>query len=140
MQNRANVAATEDEAKNQGHALGKGYRPVLTLETRINKPYSFRRDKVAKIFRDALNDDIPLPECKRPEDADQSDQPNYCPYHRVLGHPIEDCFMFKNWVEEKYKNGEIELPQSVLQDPAPHTYAQVNMISHKGHTKSQYYA
>ena len=46
----------------------------------------------------------------------------------ILGHTIEDCYVFKDWVERKYRNGEIELPKSLLQDPAPHE--QVNMISH----------
>jgi hypothetical protein len=45
---------------------------------------------------------------------------NYCPYHRVLGHPIEDCWVFKDWVEKGYTEGIIELPPNVLQSPAPH--------------------
>jgi hypothetical protein len=28
-----------------------------------------------------------------------SDNPNFCPYHRILGHPIEDCWVFKDRVE-----------------------------------------
>jgi hypothetical protein len=37
-----------------------------------------------------------------------------------LGHPIEDCWVFKYWVEKGYTERIIELPQSVLQSLAPH--------------------
>jgi hypothetical protein len=37
-----------------------------------------------------------------------------------LGHPIEDCWVFKDWFGKEYTKGIIELPQSVLQSPAPH--------------------
>jgi hypothetical protein len=71
---------------------------------------------------------IKLPS-KRPEDADKSDEPNFYPYHRVLGHSIEDCWVFKDWVEKAYKNGEITLPKGFLQSPSAHE--QTNMISHE---------
>lgn len=40
-----------------------------------------------------------LEDSKRPADMKHSDNPNFCPYHRILGHPIEDCWVFKDWVE-----------------------------------------
>ena len=136
---RVEVKAVTPYNKEKGMAEAAAVDNRPTIEDRRNKPYSFRRDKVAKIFRDALRDKLPLPACKRPEDADKADQPNFCPYHRMLGHTIKDCYIFKDIIERRYRNGEIQLPASVLQDPAPHTYAQINMISHKGDAKSQYY-
>jgi hypothetical protein len=38
----------------------------------------------------------------------------------VLGHTIEDCWVFKDLIEEGYKDGIIQLPKSFQQDPAPH--------------------
>jgi hypothetical protein len=38
----------------------------------------------------------------------------------VLGHTIEDCWVFKDLIEEGYKDGTIQLPKSFQQDPAPH--------------------
>ena len=67
-----------------------------------------------------MRDGLKLPECKCLGDMTRSDDPNFCPYHRILGHTIEDCYVFKDWIEKKYRDGEIELPQSSLQDPAPH--------------------
>lgn len=78
------------------------------------KEDSFRRDSVAKLFRQALNQ---LPESKRPEEAYRTNDPNYCPYHRVVSHPIEDCYVFKDWLERKYRNGEFTLSNSVLVHP-----------------------
>lgn len=44
------------------------------------------------------------------------------PYHRILGHPIEDCYIFKEWVEKEYQSGEITLSQKVLlKTPREHT-------------------
>ena len=128
-QSNAEVANTENKNGDSRPTYGDENKRNVSLAERKNKLYSFRRDKVAKLFRDALKDNLPLPECKRPEDASKSDQPNYCPYHRILGHTIEDCYVFKDYIERRYKKGEIILPESVLQDPAPH--AQVNMVCHE---------
>jgi hypothetical protein len=75
---------------------------------------------MAKIFKEAIENGLILPTSKRPAEMEKHNDSNYCPYHRVLGHPIEDCWVFKDWVEKGYKEGVIELPQSVLQSPAPH--------------------
>jgi hypothetical protein len=91
-----------------------------TLKQKKTKSYSFRRDKVDQIFRGAVKNGLALPASKRPEDADKSDEPNFCPYHRVLGHSIEDCWVFKDWVEKAYKNDEITLPKGFLQSPTSH--------------------
>ncbi|PKU62331.1 hypothetical protein MA16_Dca028551 [Dendrobium catenatum] len=66
----------------------------------MNKEYSFKRESVAKLFRQALKARLELPECKRPEESKHSGDPNYCPYHRVVSHPIEDCYVFKDWLEK----------------------------------------
>jgi hypothetical protein len=101
------VANTNTQSGNSGTSgsnYNKGPRPnpggssqgFETLKQKKNKPYSFRRDRVAQIFRGALKNGLALPTSKRPEDANKSDEPNFCPYHRVLGHSIEDCWVFKD--------------------------------------------
>ena len=106
-------------------ALGSGSKltkPSSSLQERMSKKYSFRRDKVMKIFKDALKVGLQLPESKRPEEADKKDHPNFCPYHRILGHSIENCYVFKDWIERQYQEGKITLSKSVLLDqPAEHT-------------------
>ncbi|XP_015072668.1 uncharacterized protein LOC107016840 [Solanum pennellii] len=35
---------------------------------------------------------------KRPDEAGKYDDPNYCKYHRLVSHPLEKCFVFKDRV------------------------------------------
>ena len=35
-------------------------------------------------------------EARRPEEVGKSDNPNYCLYHRTLGHPTKSCYVFKD--------------------------------------------
>jgi hypothetical protein len=131
------VANTNTESGNSGmidNNDNRGPRPnpegssqaFETLKQKKNNLYSFRRDKVVQIFRGALMNGLALSASKRPEDTDKSDEPNFCPYHRVLGHTIEDCWVFKDWIEKAYKNGEITLPKGFLQNPAAHEQANTN--------------
>jgi Reverse transcriptase (RNA-dependent DNA polymerase) len=134
----ANANTQSGSGSTSGNNYSRGPRPnpggnsqgFETLKQKKAKPYSFRKDKFAQIFRGALKNGLALPASKRPEDANKSDEPNFCPYHRILGHSIENCWVFKDWVEKAYKNGEITLPQGFLQSLAAHE--QANMISHKG--------
>ncbi|KAH7667059.1 Retrotransposon gag domain-containing protein [Dioscorea alata] len=102
-------------------APGNEPRSIPSLKERMNKKYSFQRDKVLKIFKDVVNGGRQLPECKRPEEQSKKDHPNYCPCHNVLGHTIEDCYVFKDWLERQYQEGKITLSKSVvLEQPAEH--------------------
>lgn len=66
-------------------------RYTATFEELKNKKYSFKQEKTFNIFKQALEDGLKLPRCKRPEEANRVNDPKYCPYHRVVSHPIEDC-------------------------------------------------
>jgi hypothetical protein len=100
----ANTNTQSGSSGTSGNNYNRGSRPNLggssqafeTLKQKKTKPYSFRRDKVAQIFRGTLKNGLALPASKRPEDANKSNEPNFCPYHRVLGHAIEDCWVFKD--------------------------------------------
>jgi len=39
---------------------------------------------------------LKLPEIRRPEEMKKTDDPSYCLYHRMLGHPIKNCYIFKD--------------------------------------------
>lgn len=41
------------------------------------------------MFQVLTRSGLKLPECKRPLEANMTNEPNYCPYHRILGHKIE---------------------------------------------------
>ncbi|PKU68418.1 hypothetical protein MA16_Dca027434 [Dendrobium catenatum] len=105
------------EGERQRQTAGAGDRTFPSLKEKMNKEYSFKRESVAKLFRQALKAGLELPECKRPEESKHSGDPNYCPYHRVVSHPIEDCYVFKDWLEKMYKRGELTLSDNVLVHP-----------------------
>ena len=37
------------------------------------------------------------------------DDPNYCKYHRIIGHPIQKCFVFKEQILKLAKENKIDL-------------------------------
>ena len=39
---------------------------------------------------------LKLPEIRRPEEVGKSDDPSYCLYHRMLGHPTKNSYVFKD--------------------------------------------
>ncbi|XP_020597312.1 uncharacterized protein LOC110037077 [Phalaenopsis equestris] len=93
----------------------------------MNRIYSFKDEAVSKMFRSLMKKpEFKLPEPRKPEDADKKDQPNYCPYHRLIGHTIEGCFSFKDWLERNLKEGNITIPKEYLKEPEK---GSINMIS-----------
>ncbi|PKU65499.1 hypothetical protein MA16_Dca012221 [Dendrobium catenatum] len=77
-------------------AIRTGDRTFQSLKDKMNKEYSFNWDSVAKLFLQSVKAGLELPECKRPKESKHADDPNYCPYHRVLSHLIEDCYIFND--------------------------------------------
>jgi len=39
---------------------------------------------------------LKLPEVRRLEEVGKTDNPNYCLYHRILGHPTKSYYIFKD--------------------------------------------
>ncbi|KAL0456233.1 UNVERIFIED_CONTAM: hypothetical protein Slati_0962500 [Sesamum latifolium] len=63
------------------------------------RQYPFLDSDVSGIFDDLLEANlIDLPEMKRSEEVEQRDDPKYYKYHRLVGHAIQDCFVFKDKV------------------------------------------
>jgi hypothetical protein len=110
MKGKAIVFGEENEAAPS--------KKIISLEERRNKQYPFRNDKIGKLFTQALaSGTLQLPTPKKPEEVDKVDNPNYCPYHRCLGHKIEDCWVFKDWILKEYNEKRITLSPKVLKDP-----------------------
>ncbi|CAA0821924.1 Unknown protein, partial [Striga hermonthica] len=84
----------------------------LTLKKMQAKQYPFLDSDVCGIFDDLIQEQlIELPEMKRPEEAEQVDNPKYCKYHRLVSHSIEDCFVFKDRVMQLARQGKISLEE-----------------------------
>ena len=82
----------------------------LTLKEREQKVYPFPNEDVPNIFEQLLQMKlIEFPECRRPEDMGKVDDTNYCKYHRIIGHPIQKCFVFKEQIMKHAKENKIDL-------------------------------
>ncbi|KAH0665732.1 hypothetical protein KY285_026938 [Solanum tuberosum] len=87
----------------------------LTLKEIQRKDYPFLDSDVSAIFDELLEMKLfELPEMKRPDEAGNSDDPKYCKYHRLVGHPIEKCFVFKDKIMDLAREGKIELEDEKL--------------------------
>ncbi|KAL0402534.1 UNVERIFIED_CONTAM: Transposon Ty3-G Gag-Pol polyprotein [Sesamum latifolium] len=76
------------------------------------RQYPFLDSDVPGIFDDLLEANlIDLPEMKRPEEAERKDDLKYCKYHRLVGHAIQDCFVFKDKVMQLTRQGKISLQE-----------------------------
>jgi hypothetical protein len=131
----AKVAST---SKGEDAPVQPKARSRTSMEDRWQKPYSFKREAVNKIFDWVLKEGkVILPEPRRPQEVNETDKQNYCKYHRLLGHTIEDCWVFKNLIEKMIQDGEIEVRKSAKQEPPrPHerpaqssNFVTINMIS-----------
>ena len=64
----------------------------------------------------ALRVGLELPPITVPEEADMTDNLNYCPYHRRLGHILEICYTLKSWIQNQIHQGNIVLAPNFYKD------------------------
>ncbi|KAL0427896.1 UNVERIFIED_CONTAM: hypothetical protein Slati_2964400 [Sesamum latifolium] len=84
----------------------------LTLKEMQTRQYPFLDSDVPRIFDDLLEANlIDLLEMKRPEEAKRKNNPKYCKYYRLVGHAIQDCFVFKYKVMQLARQGKISLEE-----------------------------
>ncbi|KAK4389711.1 hypothetical protein Sango_2308100 [Sesamum angolense] len=104
-------AAKDNVAPRNNVPYGRPQRK-LTLKEMQAREYPFLDSDVPGIFDDLLEANlIDLPEMKRPEEAERKDDPKYCKYHRLVGHAIQDCFVFKDKVMQLARQGKISLEE-----------------------------
>ena len=82
----------------------------LSFKEHEQKVYSFPDEDVPNILGQLLQLKlIELPECRQPEDMGKVDDPNYCKYHCIIGHPIQKCFVFKEQIMKLAKENKIDI-------------------------------
>jgi hypothetical protein len=80
-----------------------------TLSERQNREYSFLVEEVEDLFMGLWELNlIELPKPKRPEEASKFKEPNFCHYHRILGHALKGCFVVKNIIQKMIDDGIID--------------------------------
>ena len=67
--------------------------------------YPFLDSNNAKIFYELL--EHKLTEMKYLNEVERTNDPNYCKYHRLISHPLEKCFVFKDKVMQLAKEKKI---------------------------------
>ncbi|KAL0918561.1 hypothetical protein M5K25_010575 [Dendrobium thyrsiflorum] len=101
-----------------------------SLQEKLNKEYPFKRESVRKIFKFLIKKNIlAFPINHKVGEEEQTDHPLYCPFHRHIGHVLEDCFVFKDKVESLMASGEIHLQNSDLVQPQAKVSQIVQMIT-----------
>ncbi|KAM1401550.1 hypothetical protein ACFX2F_028685 [Malus domestica] len=94
---RSEPSRTQDRYKN-------------TLRELEQKVYPFPDSDMDAMLDDLLEKKvIELPECKRPEEMNHTNDPKYCKYHRIVGHHVGKCFILKELIMKLAQQGQIEL-------------------------------
>ncbi|TYK11760.1 retrotransposon gag protein [Cucumis melo var. makuwa] len=98
-----------------------------TLRERQKKVYPFPDSDVADMLDQLIEKQlIQLSECKRPEQAEKVDDPNYCKYYQVISHLVEKCFVLKELILKLTRENKIELDTDKV---AQTNHVAVNMTS-----------
>ena len=98
------------------------------MQELLKKQYVFRRELIKDMFDQVMEHRaLNLPEPRRPDQVRMTDNPLFCPYHRYVGHVIEDCVTFKEWIQRAINERRINPdPEAINPD-----YHAVNMVSMK---------
>jgi hypothetical protein len=103
-----------------------GGRQCPSIQELLKKQYVFKWDMIKGFFNQELEHNyIKLPDPKRLDQVGMTNNPFHCPYHHYVGHVIEDCVAFKDWLQ-----GAIDEKRLALQlDAINPDYHAVNMVS-----------
>jgi hypothetical protein len=78
----------------------QGMRRCPTIQELLRKQYIFRQEMIKGFFNQVMeHNHLKLPDPKQPHQVDMKDNPLYCPYHQYVGHVIEDCVAFMEWLQ-----------------------------------------
>ncbi|XXG53350.1 hypothetical protein AAC387_Pa03g1453 [Persea americana] len=109
--------------KTENRAPGKRSELSDAFKERAEKKYPFDED-VEEIFGALLaNGKLTFPNPKRPGDVGKTNDPRYCPYHQMVLHPLNQCFIVREKINEMWKNGVITFDKN-------YASASVNMVSY----------
>ncbi|KAL0325262.1 UNVERIFIED_CONTAM: hypothetical protein Sradi_5095500 [Sesamum radiatum] len=87
----------------------------LTLKEMQATQYPFLDSNVSGIFDYLLEANlIDLLEMKRLEEAEWKDNPEYCKYHHLVRHVIQDYFVFKDKIMQLARQGKISLEEDFV--------------------------
>jgi hypothetical protein len=101
-------------------------RPRSSIQELLRKQYIFRREMIRGFFNQVIaHNHLNLPDPKRPDQVNMKDNPLYCPYHQYVGHVIEDCVAFKEWLQRAIDEKRLQI-QPDARNP---NYHAVNVVT-----------
>ena len=114
MKKEAMATFVKDERKDNGKEKSREERPRRpSLKERQSAKYSFSGEDVEPIFNELMAAGaLKLPQSKRPEEVNKTNDPKYYRYHRLVSHTIKDCYVLKDIIQKMIDNDEIEIDQS----------------------------
>ena len=119
---------------NRERAGGKTRQSFQEL---LKKEYAFRRDLVKGMFEQLMEHKVlNLPEPRRPEHVNMTNNPLYCPYHRYVGHVIEDCISFKEWLQKAIDEKRVNLVSEAV-NPDYHSVNVVMVTTAQGDDRQE---
>ena len=80
---------------------------------------------------------IELPECKRPKEIGYVNDLSYYHYHLIISHSVEKCFILKDLIMKRAKQGRIHLDLDEVIE-SNHAIVLFN-VSHKNQSKHKCY-
>ncbi|MQL89720.1 hypothetical protein Taro_022295 [Colocasia esculenta] len=103
------LEAAEGEASSSLDKLSRR-RKIIPLKEKMQKPYSFPRDKTWVLFEWAQrHNKLVPPEPRRTDDFKKKDDPRFCLYHQLPGHVTEDYYVLKDQIESLIRKGELQV-------------------------------
>ncbi|KAK9698349.1 hypothetical protein RND81_08G097900 [Saponaria officinalis] len=105
----------------------------LTLQELQAKKYPFPDSDLSGMLDDLLEKEvIQLPEPKRPNQVNKTNDPNYYRYHRMVSHPLEKCITLKDKIMQLAKDGKIILDLDETPDESSTLTSQKMNLQDKG--------
>jgi hypothetical protein len=90
------------------------------------KQYVFKCAMIKDFFNQVVEQNhIKLPDPKRPDQVGMTNNPLYCRYHHYVGHVIEDCVAFIEWLQRAIDEKRLALQPDTIN----HDYHSINMVS-----------
>ncbi|XXG47604.1 hypothetical protein AAC387_Pa02g2228 [Persea americana] len=122
-------SAPQPPKKAENKAARKRFKLSDAFKERVEKKYLFDED-VEETFGALLaNGKLTLPDPKRPGDVGKTNDPRYCPYHQMVSHPLNQCFVVREKINEMWKNRVITFDKN-------YGSASVNMVTYGQTSKS----
>jgi len=85
---RRDTLATEVKLPSKSQSVKGG---LASGQAHANKSYSFKDEHIVSLFKFLQKSNLlKLLEIRCPKEVGKADDPNYCLYHRMLGHPTKN--------------------------------------------------